>query len=398
MQKPLHVVQNQTGKDGVNRLIQMFGRYSEIKGIAANLAEREAKLQALTAAIKRDILPKIGSRDYAENVVTISTVQEELAEIRADLAKYATNIADLVHRDVIDLKIERDRLLAIRVDLAGRLRRTERNIAENRHISSKHFQGLVEFFPEMNQDRLAEVEEFHSGVAKALRTELRQAEQDLKERLASVDEGIADIDARMANTLKSINEPTHLVDRVYDLATTLGRAREENKQYQGEEELRRVILERKVELTTVKRNILSEIETHLNEGMRGIVTSVFGPERKSPQIALAENGYDFEVFEDTGTGTAYTGVLVFDLTIFGATMLPVLAHDSVMFKNIENDSVARLLQVYMATAKQSFIAIDEISKYGSEAADLLRTQGVLQLDDANVLYTKDWRRGRSTRT
>jgi len=98
------------------------------------------------------------------------------------------------------------------------------------------------------------------------------------------------------------------------------------------------------------------------------------------------------VSEDTGTGTAYANLIVLDLTIFKATTLPFIAHDSLLFKNIENDSVANLFKEYSSTEKQSFIAIDEIYKYGIEASALLRARSVIQLDNNNVLYVKDWRR------
>jgi hypothetical protein len=112
-------------------------------------------------------------------------------------------------------------------------------------------------------------------------------------------------------------------------------------------------------LQTEKETILVVIEKTINDGMRRIMTERFGPERKSPYLQLRERSYRFEVEEDTGTGVAYTGLVLFDLTIFLLTRLPILVHDTVIFKNIENDSVSRLLPVYLETAKQSFIALDE---------------------------------------
>ena len=80
------------------------------------------------------------------------------------------------------------------------------------------------------------------------------------------------------------------------------------------------------------------------------MTERFGPERKSPYLRLRERSYSFEVEEDTGTGVAYTGLVLFDLTIFLLTRLPILVHDTVIFKNIENDSVSRILPVESATS------------------------------------------------
>ncbi len=84
--------------------------------------------------------------------------------------------------------------------------------------------------------------------------------------------------------------------------------------------------------------------------------------------------------------------MIFDLTVFLTTKLPILVHDTVVFKNIENDSVARLLPVYIGSSKQSFIALDEIEKYGSATADLLRQHSVIQLDNQHVLHVKGWRK------
>ena len=86
------------------------------------------------------------------------------------------------------------------------------------------------------------------------------------------------------------------------------------------------------------------------------------------------------------------GASTTDATVFLSTQLPVLCHDSILFKNIENDSVAALLQVYLRSEKQSFVAIDEIQKYGAEAAGILRERSAIQLDNAHVLYIKDWRK------
>ena len=120
----------------------------------------------------------------------------------------------------------------------------------------------------------------------------------------------------------------------------------------------------------------------------------FSEHRKSPRLSLDDATYSFEVFEDTGTGTAYFGLVLFDLAVFRATSLPAIAHDSVLFKNNSNDSVANLVRLYATIQKQSFIALDEIQKYGPAAAEILKMQSVIQLSDNAVLYIKDWRPSR----
>lgn len=390
--KPLHIVQTMPGKYCVNNLIKTFGRYSAIKELAENLKGKEEESKALRSAIKNRIIPKIGKREYKANEEKIARIESEIEDIKANLAKYATNIAEIVNREVLELKIQKDELLAVKLKIQSKLSRIKRNITENRYIKSKHFDGLIQFFPEINKDRLANIEEFHSSVARLLRSELQETERELEGQLSLIDSELSELDSKMARTFTSIDEPNQIVDRVYDLSTSLHNAKDENDYFENEVELINDIKLIKKKLSNEKIQVISLLQSTINDGIRRIVTSVFGPDRKSPTIQIKETNYSYEVFEDTGTGTAYASLIVLDLAIFEATILPFIAHDSLLFKNIENDSVANLFKVYSGTEKQSFVAIDEIDKYGSETSSLLLSKSVVQLDDNNVLYIKDWRK------
>lgn len=342
-------------------------------------------------AFKNRIIPKIGKREHKANEERIAQIEKEIDDIKVNLAKYATNIAEIVNREVLELKVQKDELLAIKLKLESKLARVERNISENRHIKSRHFDGLIKFFPEIDTHRLASIEEFHNGVAKLLGSELREAEKEIKGHISQIDIEIFTIDSQMAGTLSSIDKPTLIVDRVYELSNSLRSAKDKNYYFENGVTLKSNIVAQKVKLSDEKTKVIEVIQNTINDGIRRIVSSVFGPERKSPVIQMKESNYSYEVFEDTGTGTAYASLIVLDLAIFEATILPFIAHDSLLFKNIENDSVANLFQVYNRTQKQSFVAIDEIEKYGLATSLLLRAQSVIQLDNGNVLYIKDWR-------
>jgi len=392
VEHPLNAARAQRLRECVDTLIKTFERYDSIRDLTVQLNAVESEFKAFTAAVRHEIIPIVTKKTYARNQSRISELEDSISDIRANLARYATNLSEIVSKEVLQLKLDKDQLIGSRLEVANRVERVRRNISENRHISSRSFRDLINFFPEVNQERLVQVEEFHSGVARLLRTELKQSEAHLEQQLAEIDAAIRHIDVQMAHTLSSVDEPAHLVDSVLDVAVALRDALRENQRFEQENELRGSLKRLRSELVSWKDKVLSDVEGLVNDGMRGIVTSVFGEERKSPRIALRDGSYSFDVYEDTGTGTAYIGLVIFDLTVFLLTQLPFVAHDSVLFKNIENNSVAKLLQVYMRTEKQSFIAIDEIEKYGKDAASVLREHSVIQLDDRNVLYVKDWRK------
>ena len=391
VRKPLHIVSNQAGKECVDNLIKTFDRYGPIRDLAARLKKKEEEKKALNAAFKNQILPKIGKRKRKVNEERINEIEAEIEDIKANLGRYAANISEIVSREVLELKSQKDTLLAVKLDLEGKLARTRRNLAGNRHIKSRHFDGLTRFFPEVDTQRLASIEEFHNGVARLLKAELQESAQNLNENLSRVESEILDIDRKMAEVVTSVDEPAVIVDRVHDLSASLQEASQENLYFESAETLRNETKGLKKDLSATKAQELALLERTLNDTMRRTVTSISSPDRKSPEITLKEGGYSFEVFEDTGTGTAYASLVILDLAVFHLTALPFVAHDSLLFKNIENDSAAGLFGYYLSLEKQSFVAIDEIEKYGAEASRMLRDQSVVELDNDHVLFVKDWR-------
>lgn len=390
--RPLHIVKNQSASECVNNLIKTFDRYEEIRALTANLATKKDERTSLQKAFRNRIVPKISKREHQANAERIAQMELEIEEVKVSLAKFATNIGELVNREALELKVQKDRLLESKLTVESKLVRIRANLQNNKHISSKHFEGLTSFFPEVNADRLVEVEEFHSKLVGLLRSELKASERELQEQLGRVTSEISEIDLRLGQILNTVDQPTVVIDRVYNLANSLSIARNENQLFDTAERFKEEVRGLKDRLTSVKEKVLDIVERQVNDELRRIVTLVYGPERKSPRLELRENSYSYEVYEDTGTGTAYAALVAFDLAVFLLTALPAIAHDSFLYKNIENDSVARLFKLYAETGKQSFVAIDEIEKYGRDTIHLLKARCVMQLSNDEVLFIKDWRK------
>ncbi|MYZ52071.1 DUF2326 domain-containing protein [Malikia spinosa] len=392
--EPLHAFPKQKDKDCIDNLVKTYGKFEVIRARdnASRMADTELKV--IRAAASKQLIPKVTKTGYAQAKVQIADLERDLDDVRQNLASYATSLSAVISKEVLVLKERKDDLFQRRMTVAGRLQRVERNLDGKRALHSGNFQDLQRFFPDINTERLTEVEAFHDGVARILKEQLKQSKEQLAEELKLIDLSIAGIDAEMAAALGSVQQPESLVDHVYKVALSLQTARASREGYELEQAHIETLRKAKEALAEVKQRILTEIEASVNDGMREIVSEAVGEHRKSPRLSLDDASYKFEVFEDTGTGTAYFGLVLFDMAVFRATSLPAIAHDSVLFKNISNDSVAHLVGLYAKIQKQSFIALDEIQKYGPAAARTLQRQSVIQLSDQAVLYTKDWRPSR----
>ena len=94
---------------------------------------------------------------------------------------------------------------------------------------------------------------------------------------------------------------------------------------------------------------------------------------------------------DSGTGTSCRGLILFDLAVLKLTNLPILIHDSVIHKQIEDYAFDKLLDLYEESGKQIFIAMDKQNSFGEEVEKKLEDAAVLHLSKGgNELYGAPW--------
>lgn len=391
VRNPLHASMKQSASECVENFIKLFGLYPEIKALSNELDEKSASLRALRSAFKQQLLLKVGKREREQNQNRIDQIRKEIDDIKQHLAIYATNLSMVMNRNVIELKERKDRLLEAQLSLRSSLSRVEANISGNRHIKSKNFDQVRDYFPNVNLERVVRVEEFHSGIAKILKAQLMDAQREIRARIEMVEGGLEEVDEALKAALSSVENPSAIVDRVVQLSKEFSVVQGQNAFFDKESELAASSKELIAELGERRNEVLATIQARINDRIGAIVEELFGSERKAPTLRFSGSTYEYEVFEDTGTGVAYWALLIFDIAVLCETLVPCAIHDSLLFKNIETDTVAKLLSAYRFTEKQTFIAIDEAPKYGAEAQRLLLEGAVIRLSEEKLLYKKSWR-------
>ena len=90
-------------------------------------------------------------------------------------------------------------------------------------------------------------------------------------------------------------------------------------------------------------------------------------------------------------GIAYKGLVIFDLSVLELTKLPVLVHDSIIFKNISDEAIQKIIELYSNSGKQIIIAFDKQKSYGEKTYNLLEKSSVLKLsDNGKQLFGFSW--------
>ena len=389
---PLHGFKSQSASDCITNTIKLFKKYESIKFLSENVRQKNDEKTTITRAFRGGLISKTSKINYKNNLTAITSIDAEVEDIKNNLKKYAVNITEIVNREVMDLKLEKDKLLSEKLRLDSRLLRVKNDLAQGGNIKSKHLSPLLKYFPQVNIEKLEEVEHFHSKITSILRKELKASEEELSTSLESIVNEIASVDSKIASTISDIENPNIIVDRIYELSKAHASVSKEIEYFETDVKINTDLKDARELLATEKVRILELIENILNDKNRKNVTEIYGEQRRSPTLHLGQSNYTFELVEDTGTGKAYSNLILLDLAFLETTILPILIHDSVLFKNIQNDAVAKLINLYESSGKQVFIAIDEIEKYGAVAAKKLKKKNVIELNNHSVLYIKDWRK------
>lgn len=73
------------------------------------------------------------------------------------------------------------------------------------------------------------------------------------------------------------------------------------------------------------------------------------------------------------------------------TNLPVLVHDSILLKQIEDQTLEKILGIYNKSNKQIFISLDKEGSYTKNAQELMNKTEILRLSpNGGELFGRAW--------
>lgn len=91
------------------------------------------------------------------------------------------------------------------------------------------------------------------------------------------------------------------------------------------------------------QTVLNVIESTINRHIDLISDFVSQGKDNLPILGLKEyNCYFFETPKDTGTGANFMSMLFYDISILNSTVLPALAHDSLLFANLSDETIEQI--------------------------------------------------------
>lgn len=384
--------------DAIKALEQLFGVYNLVKEYEDFYKQKNTRKTIRTKATNIGELVTVATsqKQVKENQKEIEKLEQELTDLMAkedsSIAEQETENLDKasgIRAQITVLKRRRTRLVsqlnAVKANLAGGLTPTSDDIVE-----------LQEFFPEVDIVKLETIEHFH----KKMQTILTDEMSDEVERLETLIEAATEELRKLEEEHRKLGVPTHVsrkfIDQTVALRSRISFLKKQNEGYDESKALAAETKTAKKRMEDVRKEQLEIVETMINQEMLRMNDFIYDGERYAPVIAFsdAKNGnpkYTFGCKWNSGTGENFKNLIIFDLSILRTTELPFLVHDSLIFKNIADLPIDKIMQLYLKAGKQIFISFDKREAFTDFTAKTVYDTRVIELyDNGGELFGWSW--------
>lgn len=392
--RPLKGIPGQSMQKSIDILVKLFDRYKDVEVFNGRLEEQKKKLAAYRDARKYRFVPDLvgGKMQYDENVAQIRSLQIELDNLTAEQVE-GQNEVD-IEKSRLKSQLQASKL-RLETELQAKQRRLsllDMSLEYGLYPTEADLSALQEFFPRVNIRKLYEVEKYHQKLAAILNEQFSAERQSVQGEIAVLQEQIKALQAQISQLGFVGNLSKEFLDKHSEIKARIDALKAQNAAYLTLTELQDARKKADDMLKRAIEDILADIERAINDKMKEFNDSLFTEARKAPHLHFNEyNSYSFETPDDTGTGSNYKGMVIYDLAILYLTALPAIAHDSLILKNIGDGAVDGIMKIYARSRKQVFIAFDKQAAYRPDTQRILADNTVLKLYDGNCeLYGESW--------
>lgn len=392
--RPLRGIPGQDMEKSIAMLVALFNRNKDIQVYRQNLAEEKKKLDVFKEARKYHFVSNLvgGKEKYEENLALIRDLEIQLSTLteQADQGHTEEEIEKGQQKAVLDAQ----RLL-LETELQAKQRKLKlvsMSLEYGLYPTEADLSALQEFFPNVNLRKLYEVERYHQKLAQILDEQFSTERQFIEGEITTLEQQLAEIRASISALGFIGNISKEFLDRHAEIKGRIDALQVQNEAFLTLKGLQDAKARADEILKKAIESILQEIETELNEKMREFDAQLHSESRKPPYLRFdSYNRYKFETPDDTGTGSNYRSMIIYDLAVLFSTALPAIAHDSLILKNISDGAIDGIMKIYEKSEKQVFIAFDKQAAYTADTQAILERNCILRLSDGNCeLYGRPW--------
>ncbi|WP_262393492.1 DUF2326 domain-containing protein [Sporolactobacillus inulinus] len=296
----------------------------------------------------------------------------ELEELAKDVEKGFADLDAEISEEAIRIKKLLSRTRRLRSGVKSRLETITENVEYKFAVTTSDFQKLLVYFPDANIRRLEDIEEFHHKISSVFKGEIGLEKRKIEKELKDYNNLVSRYEKQLEELIKNPKLSKTVLSRHSELLRQLNYIQKENKAYVDLTKLKANKKDDNVRLVLIRQKQFTILANELNTAMKNINQFIYAEDYNAPVIDFSGNSYSFFTPDDTGTGIAYKGLVVFDLAVLKLTKLPIVVHDSIVLKQISDTAIEKILELYDNSEKQVIIALDKQNSYTEKANKILK--------------------------
>lgn len=382
----------------IETLEKMFNVFAFIEEYKSVYDDKSKRTKVRDDATKLGEMTNVArtKKEYNANEKEIERLKAELQKLMdredAELSQEETDNLDKaseIRGQLTVLKRRRSRLVsqlnAVKANMSGGLVPVEEDLSE-----------LSEFFHDVDVQKLSQIEHFHDKMQRILSQEMGDEIAQLQILIDAVSAEMARLQEAQRKLGVPVTVSKKFMDQVVDIQRKIDILTAKNKAYDKTAKLKTEKKDAKIQLEDVRETQLQVVETSINQEMTRLNDYIYGGERYAPTIKFGNSRsgkptYDFWTEDDTGAGTNFKGLIIFDLALLRLTELPVIAHDSNIFKNIADLPIDKIMELYNQSKKQIFIAFDKEDTFYDVTRDIVHSTTIIELhENGGELFGWSW--------
>lgn len=377
-------------------LIKLFEQYGKLKTSEEKTSAIQAEKNEFSAIENLKIV-KIGriknSPQLKEAKTSLKTLEEELFEIIESnkiqietVSSQRAAQAAKIEKQITILKRNRTKFLNEKAIL-------ELNISGKIKIQKDDFDELKDFFPDIKVPHIEEIQNFHAQITKIIKKETEEELEKLGEKILQNENELIDATQKLTELSIPLSIPKKVLEQYASLSRQKNELENQIDFYEKSAQIKKELKEAKHETLDIKLTILEKIAGRINKKLEELSSKINGNNSYHPTFALTSpKNYTFNTPKDSGTGTAFVSMILYDLAILELTKLPFVVHDSLLFKNISDERVIKIFEEYEKSPKQIFVSFDKESSYKSPVlTGIIKNHTVTELSyGGGELFGRSW--------
>lgn len=384
---------NENHAKAVDVLLQLLDAYEETA--AVKNAEEQLGITS-----RQDVSKRID-----KNLTTIKENKEAIEELRGRLDSLVASNPEAQIRmlEGIDEK-ERIRMLNASKTMREITRALDKTRAQmdaieaNLALASEEYQEELDtlqiFFPNCNMNLFSDIERFHQRISQMLKARI----QDEMKRLSVNAKYYEKELSRAKKTLRDNDLAKKYSEQVLRQCIAISRKideyERENKTLQEDVDKYEAIMAAQKELEILymaQTKRMKSVASEINHVMRNANEFITDGTELSPSLDIEENkDMKFYTPNNTSEGTSFKNLVVYDLAMLRLAPIPILIHDSNILRNIDNVQFPRVLDAYINSGKQVFVAFDRVESAPEETQKIILDHRIVKLADGQELFGRSW--------